>query len=302
MSSSSAIGNAGFGLAGNLKYNEWLMDSNERSAGSLDHPEYVFPNDFHEVVGFKVLEAQIPFTYYTVDTTNNSFTLLENNLVPHTVTLNVGNYQTPSMITELSRALNAAGGAGSYAVSYNPTTLKFTVTNNGSGNPFILRFSDTSGATNPRLLLGFNGGDNLSTSGAGGFLVAPNVGNLAGPDYIFLCSNRLGILNNESLRRGDLNQSGPVIARIPVDVNAGGVIAYTDPDPHKYYEIDANVLAEADLYIAMNLASAQSLKPLSLNGLGFSVKIAFITVDTLGVKRSAGVQIGGRAKRVFIQE
>lgn len=293
---------SGFGLGGHLKYNEWLADSNERTAGSVDHPDYVFTNDLHNVIGFKVLEVQVPFSYYTVDTTNNTFTLLENDLVPHTVTLNVGNYVTSTMITELARALNAAGGSGNYSVTYSPTTLKFTVTNNGSGNPFNLRFADLTGATNPRLLLGFNGGDNISTSGTGGFLVAPNVANLAGPDYIFLCSNRLGIMNNDTLRRGDLTQSGPIIARIPVNVNAGGVITYVDPDPHKYFEVDADVLAEADLYVAMNLASAQSLKPLTLNGLGFSTKIAFVTVDTLGVKRSAGIQIGGRAKRVFVAE
>ena len=295
----------GFGTAEHFRYNEWYADSYERTIGTPDHPIFVWERDLENIVAFKVISATIPFSYYVINTTNNTFLLTEASPpgtgLPITITIPPGNYTATSLAAALETALDNSAGVGDYTVTFDPVTLKFTI----SVTPafvFTLTFGTPltdPGTTNPRLWLGFVAGDN--TSSAGGVLEAPNVAHVSGPDYLLICSNRLGLLNNETLRRGGFAQSGPIIAQIPVNTNPGGIILYEDPDPEKYFEVDAHVVTEADLYVAWGTQDG-GLFELAFNGLSFTVKMAFITNDMVSVKRSAGVQIGGRAKRLMISE
>jgi hypothetical protein len=295
---SNVGGSGAFGVADNLRYNEWYADSFERSTGTLNNPTFVFDTPLENIQGFKVLEVQIPFSYYVIDTFNNTFTLTEPvGGGPFTVTLVPGNYTISTMTTELERALDDSLGAGDYTVTYSSSTQRFTVTSNVP-EAFVLTFGvapTDDGTTNPRLWLGFAAGDNTAT--AGGVLVAPFVARMSGPDYLYLCSSRLGMLNNLTLRRGTLPQSGPIIARIPVDVNPGGVIVWRDPDPGKYFEVDTALVNVVDLYLVAGSDTAHA--PLDLQGASFAVKLAFVTSDSTSTKRPAGTQLGGRAKRVM---
>lgn len=292
----------GFGLSDALFYNEWHVDSFERTIGTVNEPIFIFQRDIHEVQGLKVIAAEIPFSYYVFNSTNNTFILTEITPpgagVPLTVTMNVGNYTSTTLAIELERALEAAGVLD-YTVTFDSATLKYTISTTG-GEDFSLTFGSSTdlGITNPRLWLGFPAGVSTSTAGV---LVAPNAAHVSGPDYLLLCSKRLGLLTNETFKRGALAQSGPILAKIPVNVNPGGIILYTDPDIEKYFDVDATVISDVDFFIAWGTADG-GLQLLDFNGLSFSLKVVFLTADNATVKRSAGVQLSGRAKRMMIAE
>lgn len=296
----SNIGNGGFGVADQVSYNELEIDANERTSGTQNHPIFVLQKELYDVVGMKAIEIEFPFSYYVINSTNNTFTLTEptGTNTPITITLTPGNYTSTTLATELANELTNSSGVGIYTVTYDSSTQKFTVMSTIPEN-FVLTFGGPTdnGATNPRLWLGFNAGANTATAGT---LVAPNVAQISGPNYLYLCSNNLGILNNETLRRGDLAQSGPILAKIQVNTNPGGIIFWRDPDPEKYFEIDSANITTIDCYVCT--AVGGSLQEVDFNGVPFSLKIGFITADTQSVKRSAGVQLSGRVKRLMVSQ
>lgn len=297
----SNVGRDAHGIADYLNYNEWEVDSTDRTTGTLNHPRFILDNEWKDVVGFKVLEVEIPFSYYVVNSVNGTLTLTEPTgaATPLTITMTPGNYTASSLAQALETALNSAPGSiGTYNVTFSSTTSKFTVTSSVS-EAFVLTFGTTGdfGVTNPRLWLGMAAGANTATSS--GLLVAPNVAMISGPNYLYLCSSQLGILNNETLRRGSYPQSGPIIAKIPVNTNAGGIILWTDPDPSKYFEVDSGTISNIDLYLAYG-GQGTTLTEVDLNGTSFSAKIAFITTETQTAKRSGGNLMSGRAKRILV--
>ena len=286
----SNVGHNALGIADYLNYNEWEADSTDRTTGTIDHPNFILQKELTDVVGFKVLEVEIPFSYYVINSINNTLTLTEPGgaNAPVAITMVPGNYTASSLAQALENGLNnAPGSIATYNVTYSSSTAKFTVTSS-VGEAFRLTFGTSTsdpGTTNPRLWLGMAGGDNIATSG--GLLAAPYVAMLSGPTYLYLCSTQLGLLNNETLRRGDLPQSGAVI--------------WVDPDPGKFFEVDSGNISTIDLFLVFG-GTGPALNEVNLNGVPFSVKIGFITAETQTAKRSGGVLMSGRAKRILVSQ
>lgn len=137
-----------------------------------------------------------------------------------------------------------------------------------------------SGNDSPRLWLGFEGG----TIGSGGAaaIQPPNVQSISGPNYLYLNSLKIGSLTNMYLPRGATNlgggNAGPQLAKIPINVQPGGIIYWQDPNPQNFLDMDElNALTELDLYLT--LGNVTSEKPLKLNGGSFSIKLAILEKD-----------------------
>ena len=204
-----------------------------------------------------------------------------------TVTIPVGNYNAASLASILATALgSASANSHTYTVTFagssstEPNTGVFTISSNaGSTNTFTLTFGSVNspGNTNPRLWLGFNAGPN--TSNASQVLVAPNVAQVTGPNYLYLNSQAIGGQVNMYLPKGAFNlgkgNTGPQVAKIPVNVQPGGVIYWQDPDPQKWFDFETvQNLPPLDFYFTMGNTSAQT--PLQLNGVSFSIKVGIL--------------------------
>lgn len=284
-----AVGKAAFGIADFLRYNEVYLDSSDRTYGSTDRPHYAL-QPLTNVVGFKLLDAQIPFSYYVFPDGRNTFQMYEpSSDATVTVTIPPGNYTPSSFTTVLSTALQTVGEA-TYTVTFSTATGKFKV-ESSVAEPFTFTFP----VTGPGPWIGFTN-DATFSADEDGVLVAPFVARLSGPDYLYVCSQSLGFLNYNTLRLGDSQTSGTVVAKIPVNVNPGGVITWTDPDPTKLFECDLSVLQGVDVHIS---AGTDVNTPLDFNGVPFSLKFVFITSDDIYVKRGAGETLGNRAKRTM---
>lgn len=273
------------------------QNAGSATAQATDWPLFNFARPLNNIAAIKVLEVQIPFTYYVFNRNNNKFILNAVNLTNAVVTIPVGNYDANGLATAMAAALTAAcagvtplpwtwtvtySGANS-APSLGTFTFKIGPTADTVGNPFSFTFGTTSDTGNftPRIMLGFNGGTINSTfvSGAGNTITSPNVNLITGPNYMYLNSRKIGSLCNLFLPASATNLGngtlGPQMAKIPVNVQPQGVIYWSDPCPNQFFNVEnlANI-SEIDFYFT--LGNTSSLVPLEFNGQGFSVKLGVL--------------------------
>lgn len=291
------MGGNNYGLNDSLKYFEFQLDSldasssNSDGVASTDWPLFLLggKTPLSNVAALKIIEAQIPFTYYvfnSVNTDNASTNLARWTLTelgpgaggPYYPKIAVGNYAGgDALATALQTALNAVSTG--YVVTYNSILQKLVfVCNklNVIGFAFTFGTPTNSGNKNPRLYIGFPGGITTSSSNV---IVSPNVILLSGANYVYVNSNALGNLTNMYLPQGAVNlgggNSGPQMAKIPINCNSGEVAYWQDPDPQKWFDIEnLNVLNQVDFYLTLGNTTAEV--PLKLNGVSFSLKLAIL--------------------------
>lgn len=286
-----------FGISQEYQYMELELDSKDGVAtldgvSALNWPTFLLPRPLTDVVAIKLLNAEIPFSYYVFHSNNNTFTLAESGVGgTATVTIPIGNYTSSSLASAFGTALTTASstlGVKTYTVAYSTLTQKFTITSTAAaGTTFTLTFGNSSdpGNTNPRFYLGFPAGATTSTTTPA--LVSPNVPQISGANYVYLNSETFGQLSNCFLPSSAVNLgggvNGPQFARIPINCNPGGVAYFTDPDPQKYFDLDnLYQLTSMDLYVTCGNTSSQL--PLDFNGVGFSVKLGIVVKRPLQTK------------------
>lgn len=149
-----------YGLNDHLKYNEFVFDSvlatrsKDNSFSPKDWPNYYPGKPLTNVAAIKIIEAQIPFSFYVFTPTNNVFYLLESPTsfsTPLTVTITPGNYTVDAFIANLgiwlTTASSQAGGSNvtySAAFSFATSKISISTTNATSGFSFKIYMRDQS--------------------------------------------------------------------------------------------------------------------------------------------------------------
>jgi hypothetical protein len=314
MSESFNVGN-NFGLNNQYDYYEFQFDSKDtintlnppnqdpqlQQYNALNWPLFTMGRPTNAIAAMKVIEVQIPFSYYVIQALNNSFTLLEQQTSPGPpavyaftikATIPVGSYTALTLATALQTELNAittytaSGTTNPYTVTYNSTTKKYEVRLSTTVNQtFALEFGTAfdPGFQNPRYVLGMAAGDNVgiaytptSTPGAFNFhVISPLVAQVTGPNYLFLNSSLMGQQCNLYLPDGAWNrgQIGPQIAKIPVNVNPGGIIFWQNPDPQKWFNLEnSNNINNIDFYCTLGNEPTK----IDFNGVSFSFTLGIL--------------------------
>lgn len=299
------------GLSESLRYFEFELDSRDNSgagnggASALDWPRFLIggKTPLENVAAIKIVEVQIPFTWYVVNSLNNTFLFNDVSTANTTITIPVGNYTATALATLLGTLLNAASATiNTYVVTYDNATGKFTFSDGTAStvNSWNMTFGGpgNSDYRSPRLVLGFNEGQVLSTVvGAGpNTIEAPNVGLVTGPNYVYINSQKVGQLCNLYLPRGAVNlgngNAGPQMAKVPVNTQPGGVIFWQDPDNTKYFDLEnLPSLTEIDFYLTLGNFGET---PLPLNGGNFSLKLAVLLNEFTKNDLSGGISHQGR--------
>lgn len=308
-----------FGLNDNYEYFEFALDSLDAdssyngTSASTDWPSFTVAakGPLQDVVAIKILEAQIPFSYYVFNSVNQNFLFTDDGVTNGVVTIPVGNYTADALATVLTTGINALVSGNTYTVTYDSaTSMKFTITSNSNTHIFTLSFGagynipgvqPNSGNKNPRLWIGFPPGDTVSTSiGGKQTIVAPNVALVSGPGYLYVNSRKLGSDVDVFLPNGAFNlgggKAGPQMAKIPVNCNKGGIIVWQDPDPQKWFKYDQlQTLNGFDFFLSLGNTTSQY--PLQLNGLGFSLKLGVLKQVKTGIDRVTPTAQNGRVSR-----
>lgn len=268
-----------YGLNPNYNYYEFSFDSSQAqhsynpSYTKEDYPVFFLggKRDLTNVAAIKILEVQIPFSYYVF---NGSRIVYTDPLGTRNIFL-LGNYTAAQLITKLKTELDAAhvalgGAANAFTVILNPQLNKLNILGFDAG-PFV--FSLTLTATDAEAL-GYNTG--LNTADLAGSLQAPKSILVSGPNYLYLNSNTLGTLVNLYLPASDVTtggNAGPQVAKIPVNVAPTGIIYWQDPDPQKWFDVEnLNQLQQTDFYLSLGTHT----EVLRLQGLPFSIKFGVL--------------------------
>lgn len=263
-------------------YNEVYLDSRDSVPSNLqyvntDWPLFYFERPLQNVMGIKVLEAEIPASYHVINSLNNTFVLTEPLVGSRTVTIPPGTYTATTMATALASLLTTAStflGVRTYTVTFSTTTQKFTITTSFDEFSLVFGSSTDPGITNPRIVIGMNPGVNSST---GGVLVSPSTVQLSGPNYLYLCSDTLGINVNSVLPTNYIagGGKGPQIAKIPITGMFNQIIFYSDPAPEKWFPFEnLQQIQTFDLYCTLGNSNQKIL----FNGQNFSLKLGVYTL------------------------
>lgn len=247
-------------------YVELFLDSRVSTASvenqtNLDYPTFTMTNPLVNIAYLKVLEAEIPFSYYILQPGFNTFSLQETGQTRVTVTIPPGNYTSSSLADVLKTRLDAASlGGRVYTVEFNVVTQKFTISI--SSNTFVLLFNDNQKTL--QNMLGMAQVHNATAS-----ITAPFTAQITGDNYVYLCSTKLA----PSVMAQTPISKNVEITRIPITTNPGSVTFYTDPTPEKWFNVEnLQNLQRFDLFLRLG----SSTEILQLNGQNFSLKLGLL--------------------------
>jgi len=265
----------------NIEYLELAVDSwDSTSAGGqfwkngtgpadqlqFSWPKFYWTEKSPDIIAWKLISAEIPNVFDTITTGSNTFIMTVAG-VPTTFTIPPAIYTGATLATALTALLVAYP----IAVTYSATTLRLSFVY-ALANPWSITFTDRDTAYST---LGFLPASTTSLAGAG-TIVSTTVANVTGPYYLYLNSRIMGPLINFNLTDGSPDGTGtPQMARVPITVNKGEVIFYTDPTPERYFDFFAGPKFEVfDLY--WTVGSDQEQKPLDMKGVPWSVKFGML--------------------------
>lgn len=261
-----------------LKPIDVVFDSAEvdtgRAVGTTDNPRFTLLPAIERCVGLSVIYANVPFTYYVIDETNNKFNVTTSGTT--TCTVVPGTYNSINLIPQLLLATN-----GLNLQFFVDLTTSKLVTYYNSTSPFTLDFNVTESIAD---VLGFDKVayssvttgiyDNADALITNSFVQAPRVVNLSGPSQMFLNSD-LGSIIYGKVRNQTGNKS--LLGFWPVNSNYQGTIDMVRENPPVIKTSAVNI---SNLNLSLSIGNrtsygANSSPYLSLNGEAFQIGIRF---------------------------
>ena len=277
-----------------MDYYEYEFDSRDASASnngsytSLDTPSFLFSHNLGQILAVKVLEAQIPYTFYTINDDNNTFTVVENTaglIKSFTVTIPNGSY-TGYSFAPVSGALMttrsaAVGDNNTYtSTAFDGASFKLNFVKTTKIN---YTFSITNVPSSLAKIIGIPY-DITSAPGPSGhqYIYAPNVFTV--PKFIYINSLTFGADVNlylpENSAAAPGGGTGSQIAKVPFYPGPGGTMFWQDPCPEKWFNVEnLNCLYKTDFFLTID-----SDKPLKLNGESFSLKLGILAKSSASVE------------------
>jgi hypothetical protein len=311
-------------------YNEVHLDSFGRDAGDNNSPSFFLPQPLADVMGIKVLAARVPFSWYLVDATNGAFDFTWGWYVSPGVDENVtkrlalppGSYDSPQALGDgFARVVNANDPSPMEAnqelrATFDAPsgTLTFAFWNKSSDrvvddtyNPdkfFGFEYTFVSDPRSCAFLFGTppdvpNGRYDRQAPDLSTLSVRTGVVNVAGPNYISLVSNLAGRISPRIHVNGASTPSPALVARVPVDVPAFGIVDYTDPNPGFCFDTGLDQLQRIDL--SWRLGNDYDTV-LDFNGQPWSVVLQVLTQRDTTAGRTVYAGAEGQArKRLRVQ-
>lgn len=188
-----------------------------------------------EPKGVKLISASIPFTWFNVTASNNTFTINEDGTGTDAFVIPPGNYTADTLAAEVQSLINASGVLTQvYTVTYDASTLTYTFTTNPNGMQIIFAASGSAA-----LLLGF--AENSTNPGAVATTVTSTTTAQLLQDYeIFICSDLVGGSDNGVIPWSTAATPGPlaqkqILARVPINTSFSGLITYNAHTDVPYY-------------------------------------------------------------------
>jgi len=238
-----------------------VVNSNNRVSGTASNFVYHFNATMSRVTEIILEAAQIPFSYYTVNSTNN---VLRFNNDADGIVIEPGNYTASSLRAELQTKIDAAFAGQNSAVSYSPITSKLTIYKDV---PFVLDAVDGNPNSTAAHMLGFQVDSVSGTSATGDSVI-----NLSGTNYLLMASDYLmkGV-HHQTVYSNASYQN--VLTTVPVNVSPGDLITF---EPELPIRLSSKTTMPVGDDIDFKLLD-ENCNEIDLNGLYWSAQFLFIT-------------------------
>lgn len=199
-----------------------------------------------------VESVQIPYTWYPINSTNNTFNVNDSTDGPINVVITPGNYTITTLITALLAGLN--GGTAGYTMTQHSSTFKLTLT---CVRNFIV---EADGTLNT--VLGYSTAADTANALSH---TAINIPNLQFDDYILVNSN---LTVDGSMYQANGEQHG-VLLKVPVVSNWGTTLFYSNNDNIVY---DVNELI-SNIHLSLTFRDTTLV---DLNGGNWSITLKIL--------------------------
>lgn len=175
------------------------------------------PEVYNNVVGFRLVNAIVPYTIYTINDNNNNFTITISSITTQ-VTLDNGSYTFLQLGNHLQDSINTAYGPTNYTVTSHITTYKYTIADTStSPQDFKINWSQFPACAR---LFGFEKDTSgLTNSYTSDYSVDQSI------HYVDLVINEIPGIACKMSSKGK-----EIIARIPFTNVSGGLIYYRAPE------------------------------------------------------------------------
>jgi len=237
------------------------VDNGPGSPTTIFKIKFAFPA-FH-AKKITLLASQIPDTVYAFRddafVQNNLIDFIDSSGLPVVATITPGTYTSAQIINELQTQLMAVS-PDTYTVTYNPTTLKLTIT---SSSPLfqILGATGVNILQHALYLLGYENAD--TTPGA--VQLAPNVINMEPPKILFV-----KIANFQAPIHGTAGSMTSMFA-IPINDSFGNINFYEQYNRHESLLVfDQRSITQLDIELCDDTG-----KTTNLNGADWSMLLRF---------------------------
>jgi hypothetical protein len=205
------------------------INSEDRTYGTNEEFTTVFERPITGVTQAEIISIEIPYTFYTINATNNVLIInLENDLTDYVVTIPPGSYGI-SMYTQVLQGLLENDVDSDFLVLYNRQTFKITITN--ANKAFRFKAEGTTMADIIGLIINEDfplDGSTLNTA------LMPKTINLAGTKYIFVKSIRL--VRPNVYRPYDSSERDDILYKLSITGGPGQIMVdkVNLPDLFKY--------------------------------------------------------------------
>ena len=217
----------------------------------------------NSVTLISVVNAQIPFVFYSTSNANNNLKVTEtiNGVsITRNIVLETGNYSEETIEDEIRTKLNSNSNI-SYTLTYNLVKNKFTFSTSTQNATVIFDFSIEKSC---RKQLGFSAGTHTMTSTNP--LTSDSVCDMTGDVHSLMIKTNLSsnsVLNSEN-KAFDLT-----LAKIPITCDAGNIILYEPINPFQ-----TMVQTRTYNYIELQLTDNNN-NNIEMHGVHFEVTLQF---------------------------
>ena len=237
------------------------INSSQRTSGTNEDFKINIQNlGLRNIESWAIGSVSIPFTYYTINSTNNYMRVMP---VDTNITLTPGNYTMPQLITALKTELDALA-IGTFTITYSDITNKMTFS---CTNPFGFNFPAEDSLIYK--VLGFR---NLNYT-LFNTLNSVDAVNLSGPNNLYITSQKLWSTNSDLswVRKNNEYIRAPVIMNFLVTGSPGDVMQYYNNGDQKTYNIKHDMISGIDL----QLRNGETYEIIDLNRAPWSIELVF---------------------------
>jgi hypothetical protein len=229
-----------------------FLNSKNRTSGSTSNFNARLIKGLKNVHRIQLRSVEVPISYYTVNSTNN--TLKFSNQVPteFTVTFSEGNYSAIELAAEIETKMKVV--SSNMTVVFNDNTLKFTFANNG--NDFRLFDS----VTTCQSLIGLENDTGTVTT-----YTSTKIVNISGPNHLYILSSELTSGRDMAIVDNDYRE---IAFRVPIKEVFGSINNY-EPTSAQYLNYNTDhLLQQIDLKIV-----DEEFNEMNFNGLEWNIEL-----------------------------